>query len=210
MMMRRISFLVLVLVMGCGGGKATTNAPPAPATNTPPPVLAGQTVMVFPVQRGYVPVADATQQHYAIDTGKLDAEIAYWLPQMGNAKWILPATIQRSITRSPTLGVDMNNLSVGVFQRAQVKRIGDPLFGDLRKLAAVHDATIALIPVAAENIGTTPATARTQIATAVINAMDGTVIWFGVLEGEDPEARGDASIASAAQTFARKLSGKRN
>jgi hypothetical protein len=209
-MMRRFSILGLVLIAACGGSKATENAPPAPATNTPPPVLAGQTVMVFPVQRGYVPVADPTQQHFAIDASKLDAEIAYWLPQMGNAKWILPATIQRSITRSPTLGVDMHNLSVAVFQRAQVKRIGDPLFGDLRKLAAVHDASIALIPVAAENIGTTPAAARTQIATAVINALDGTVIWFGVIEGDDPDARGDASMAGAAQTFARKFSGKRN
>jgi hypothetical protein len=209
-MMRRLSFLLLALGAACGGSKTADNAPPAPATNTPAPVLAGQTVMVFPVQRGSVPIADAAQQHYALDTDKLNAELAYWLPQLaGNAKWILPAAIQRAITRSPTLGVDMNNLAVTAFQRAQVKRIGDPLFGDLRKLAAVLDAPIAVIPVAAEFIGATEADSRAQIATAVINAMDGTVVWFGVIEG-DTEARGDASIASAAQTFARKFSGKKN
>ena len=207
-MRRRFSFLLLALAAACGG-KSNASAPPAPLA-TPAPILAGQTIMIFPVQQGFVPNPTATQQHFPLDGSKLDAELAYWLPQIaGNARWILPATIQRSISRSPTLGVNINNLSVAAFQRAQVKRIGDPLFGDLRKLAAVFDAPIAVIPVAAENIGLSQEVARTQIATAVINAMDGTVLWFGVIESE-PEARGDAAIASAAQAFARAFAGKKN
>ena len=208
-MRRRFSFLLLALLTACGGASRNEKAPPAP-TATPAPVLAGQTIMLFPVQQGGVPVADAAMQHYSLDSEKLDAELAYWIPQLaGNARWILPATLQRAVSRSPTLGVNINSLSVGVFQRAQVKRIGDPLFGDLRKLAAVMDARIAVIPVAAEYIGPAQTDARTQIATAVIDAMDGTVIWFGVMESE-PEARGDAAIASAAQVFARKFAGKKN
>jgi hypothetical protein len=195
--------------MAAGCGSARREAPPVPASE-PAPVLVGQTVMVFPVQRGYVPVADTMARHFTIDTGALDAELGYWLPQAAaNVRWTLPETIQRAITRSPTLGVDINNLEVSSFRRGQVKRVGDPLFGDLRKLASVLDARFAVIPVAAEAIGATPADARVQIATAVLDAMSGTVLWFGVLEATEPGGQ-QAGLASAAQAFARAFSGRRN
>ena len=205
----RVLFATSLILIAACGGKRPSAAPPAPTT-APAPVLTGLTVMVFPTQRGPVAVADTTAKHFGLPSEKLDAEVAYWLPQLaGSVKWILPASIQRSITRSPTLAVDINNLAVTAFHRAQVKRIGDPLFGDLRKLAAVLDARIAVIPVAAEYIGSTPATARPQIATAVIDALDGTVLWYGVLQGDTP-AQDEAAIASAAQAFARAFAGKRN
>ena len=94
-------------------------------------------------------------------------------------------------------------------QPAQVKRIGDPLFGDLRRLAAVLNARLALIPVAAESIGRTEGEARVQVATAIIDALDGTVLWFGITESE-ADARGpEAGLASVAQVMARQLGGRR-
>jgi hypothetical protein len=208
--MNKVAYVALgltLVVTACGA--RPERAPPTPTTS-PAPVMAGQTVMVFPVQYGNVPVAQATLQHFPIEQEKLDAELAYWLPQQaGNVRWLLPAAIQRAISRSPTLGVDIKNLAVGSFQRAQVKRIGDPLYGDLRKLAAVLDARFAIIPVAAEKIGTTEADARVQVATAVIDALNGTVLWFGVIES-DVDARGEAGIASAAQAVARAFGGRKN
>jgi hypothetical protein len=197
----------LLLVAACSRPQT---APPVPAASTAP-VLIGETVMIFPVQRGSVPVADTSARHFAVAQDKLDAELAYWLPQQANSvRWILPEQIQRSITRSPTLQIDIHNLGVGAFQRAQVKRVGDPLFGDLRKLSAVLDARVAVIPVAAELIGGSPETARVQVATAVIDALSGNVLWFGVIEG-DADARGaEAGVASAAQAFARTFAPKRN
>jgi hypothetical protein len=197
------------LTAGCGGTRQR-GAPPAP-TSSPAPVLVGYRAMVLPTQRGPVPVADPQAQHFPLPADKLDAEIAYWLPELAGAvNWILPAAIQRAITRSPTLGVDMRNLGVSSFHRAQVKRIGDPLFGDLRRLAAVLDARIAVLPVAAEFIGPTQADARVQIATAVIDTFDGTVLWYGVLESAADAKGGDVAIASAAQAFARAFAGRRN
>jgi hypothetical protein len=199
---------VMLVAAGCGGMRPE-RAPPPPTTS-PAPVMAGQTVMIFPVQYGNVPVAQATLQRFPVEKEKLDAEIAYWLPQQaGTVRWLLPSAIQRVISRSPTLGVDIKNLAVGSFQRAQVKRIGDPLYGDLRKLAAVLDARFAVIPVAAEQIGASEADARVQVATALIDALNGTVLWFGVIESA-ADARGEAGIASAAQAIARAFSGKKN
>ena len=209
--MRRltVALLTLALLGGCAGARPR-GAPPAPTT-APAPVLTGFTVMLFPTQRGPVPVADATLRHFPLAGDKLDAEIGYWLPQTApGVKWIMPRTIQRALARSPALAVDIQNLAVGSFHRAQVKRIGDPLFGDLRRLAAVLDARMAVIPVAAEYIGATPASARVQIATAVIDALDGTVFWYGVIESA-PDAIGeDVALASAAQAFARAFAGRRN
>jgi hypothetical protein len=90
-----------------------------------------------------------------------------------------------------------------------VKRVGDPLFGDLRKLASVLDARIAIIPVASQAIGKTTADAKVQVATAVIDAMSGNVIWFGVHEATETGGS-QAGIASAAQVVARAFAGKRN
>jgi hypothetical protein len=206
--MKKALFVTLLAVAGCGA--RSDKAPPVPAA-TPAPVLISQTVMVFPVQRGSVPVADATMQRSPIAIDKLDAEIAYWLPELANTvKWTLPAAIQRAITRSPSLAIDINNLAVGSFQRAQVKRVGDPLFGDLRKLAAVLDTRIAVIPVAAERLAAPGQPARVQIATAVLDALSGNVIWFGVIESDAEATAEDAGIASAAQAMARAFAGKRN
>lgn len=206
-MKRNLIFTALIALAACSRQQA---APPVPAASTAP-VLIGETVMIFPVQRGSVPVADTSARHFGVAQDKLDAELAYWLPQLANGvRWVLPEQIQRSITRSPTLQIDINNLGVGAFQRAQVKRVGDPLFGDLRKLSAVLDARVAVIPVAAELIGSTPETARVQVATAVLDALSGNVLWFGVIES-DTDARGaEAGVASAAQAFARAFAPKRN
>ena len=127
-MKSRILCFPILLVAACGaGGRA---APPVPAPATAP-VLSGQAVMVFPVQHGLVPVGDTAARHYPIDADVLNAEIAYWLPELaGNVRWILPAAIQRAVSRSPTLGVDINRLDLKVdarSPRSQVLRvIGQP------------------------------------------------------------------------------------
>jgi hypothetical protein len=203
------SATLFALTAACGGARQRA-APPEPTTR-PAPVLTGYKVMLFPTQRGPVPVADAQKQHFPLDAEKLDAEIAYWLPELARSvNWVMPNTLQRAVERSPTLGVDIRKLAVTSFQRAQVKRIGDPLFSELRGLAAVTEARIAVIPVAAELIGATRGDARAQVATAVIDTFDGTVLWYGVLEGDAGTQGDDAALASAAQAFARAFAGKRN
>jgi len=106
------------------------------------------------------------------------------------------------------LSIDPRALAVGSFQRAQVRRIGDPLFGDLRRLAAVLDAQLAVVPIAAEFLGPDAAAAAPTVAAAVINALDGTVVWFGIIEGTEKGVGSEGAIATAAQAFARAFADK--
>lgn len=164
--------------------------------------------MVFPVQDGVIPSADSLR-HWPADRAALDAEIAYWLPQNApRTKWILPERMDKTLARSPGMGIDIRGLAVGSFQRAQVRRIGDPLFGDLARLSAILEARLAVIPVGAEWAGAARETALLRIAAAVIDARSGDVIWFGVIEGSEQGAGSQAAVASAAQAFARAFAGR--
>lgn len=186
------------LIGGCGAH----HAPPV-ANALTAPTLGTTGVLLLPVQDGAVPTADTTMRHWPVDRAALNGEIAYWIQQSKSAKkWVLPATIARSLARNPGLEIKPNELAVGSFQHAQVKRIGDPLFGDLRRLAGVFDAAVAVIPIAAEYLGKTQDSATVNIATAVINPLDGNVVWFGVISGSEKGVRSEAAMASAAQAFA--------
>lgn len=200
---------MLLSAILCACGAATPRAQPPLPTAESAPSLRGATAMVFPVQNAGVPVRDAQQRRWAADRTAIDAEIAYWLQQGApGVKWVLPAQIDRTIARSPMLDIDPRALAVGVFQHAQVKRIGDPLFGDLARLAAVLQAKFAVVPVAAEFVGTSPDSAVLNIATAVIDPTDGDVMWFGVIAGTDMGVGSGAAVASAAQSFARAFAGR--
>ena len=190
------------LVLAACGPKA---APPAANESPRPPALTGATVLVLPVHPGTVPTPDAVNVNFRADgVDGLDAEIAYWLPESaGRVHWVLPDAIDRALARSPGLNIDTRNLAVQSFRRMQVRRIGDPLFGDLRRLGAILDARFALIPVAAEFRPTTGDRGRIDIAAAIIDTERGDVVWFGVVSGEEGTA-GDAAVTtSAAQSFAR-------
>lgn len=201
----RLGPLLLALVAaGCAG---RARVPPPPAAESAPS-LRGATAMVFPVQNAAVPVHDAGVRRWPADRAQVDAEIAYWLQQgTPRTKWILPETIDRTLARSPMLNINPRSLAIGSFERAQVRRIGDPLFGDLARLAAILQARLAVLPIGAEFIGASADSAVLNIATAVIDATDGDVIWFGVIASSE-KGVGSAAIASAAQAFARAFADK--
>ena len=165
--------------------------------------------MIFPVQDGAVPSPDASARHWPVERAALDAEIGFWLEQTApRTKWLMPEAIDRALARSPGLAINPRALSVSVFQHAQVRRIGDPLFGDLYRLAAVLSANVAVVPVGAEYIGLDAGQAVLTIAAAVINPQDGTVIWFGIIAGGEKGVDSQGAVASAAQAFARAFADK--
>ena len=195
----------LVVLLACS--KAASNVP---AVNQPVrmPDLTGQSVLLLPVQPGAVPSATVTVPGSVRLDGvsRLDAELAYWLMDRASAvRWVLPEAIERTLSRSPAIDIKPRALEVSAFRRTQVKRIGDPLFGDLHRLSSIFDARLALVPVAAEFKLTGAEHGRIEIALALIETGFGQVIWFGVLSGDDGAATDAALAASAAQRVANAI-----
>lgn len=184
----------LVLAPACGPRRAPP--PTADQPQAPPPPLTGASVMVLPAQLRYAEPA----------LEPLDEEIGYWLGERGpRTLWVLPPAIDRALARNPTLGIRPRALAVDVFAVAEVRNIGDPLFGDLRRLAALLDARLALVPTHAAYVPQPQGPGRIEITAALIDTFGGRVLWFGVVAGE-PGPLGDRStLASAAESLARAV-----
>src|SRR5688500_3395544 len=165
----------------------TAEAPTAGLDRGGVPSLRGVQVMLLPVQstRGI--------------TGNVDAELADALGARGEGvRWLLPPALRAVLARSPATDVPLDALPVGVFLQAEVERIGDPLYGQLRRLAALADGRLALIPVevrhrpdAAERPG------AIEVVATLIDTSNGVVFWFGVVEG-DPGAGSDPRALATA------------
>lgn len=176
----------LPLVLVCAT-LAACGSPPRPDMPTLPAVgLAGQRVVVFPVQRALVP-------------GEPDRELSYAVEaRAGTSRWVLPEALEASIARSPGVDVPVRDLPVDIFFRAEVDRIGDPLYGMIRRAASLSDARTALIPLSvswrAPVVDETGATipGAVEVYGALINVLTGEVIWSGVREGpaEGPDDPG--------------------
>src|SRR5690606_28293579 len=115
-----------------------------------------------------------------------------------------PEHIAAAVARAPALGIPPRSLAVSVFHHAEVRNIGDPLFGDLRRLGALVEARYAILPVAAGYV-TRAEGARVEVAAAIIDTLGGRVLWFGVVAGDVGEQASPALVASAAQALARTL-----
>lgn len=166
-----------------------------PGTPGKPLDLRGARVMVLPVQAVHGV------------TGDVDGEIAFALRERGPlTAWVFPSELEAALARNRGLGVRLDALPVGIFRRAQVKRVGDPLYGELRRLAALSGADVALVPIEVRvrpgGAGTPPAV---EIMTAAIDARLGSVLWFGVVSSPEPGPYGPPPLALAADALARAL-----
>lgn len=131
-----------------------------------------------------------------------DAELAHAFRARGESvSWFFPPQLEELLQRSPGVSARIRDLPVGMFLQAEVERIGDPLFGDLRRLAAMTGAEVAIIPVQLQYGGE----GLYQIAVAILSARTGRVSWFGVVEGEQGGAESPAVLASVAEAAARTI-----
>jgi hypothetical protein len=190
---------------------ASSPAPPASDVQQQPfPDIGGQRIMLLPVQR-IVPAvsppaaADSTRPARALSGESLQAlesELAYWLPEhAARTRWVLPDEIVRASEGSAALQMNVRDLSVHDFQRSRLQTIGDPLYGDLRKIAVVTDARLALLPIGAVWIPEIGGSGRVHIAAALIDTMGGRVLWYGVAAGDAGAMDDAATVASAARAL---------
>ena len=177
-----------------GACARTAPAPEAGTSLGTPPDLRGTRVMVLPVQenRG-VP-------------GDPDAEIAFALKGRSRGiEWAFPPELTRALERSPGLDTDSHGFPWPVFEEAEVRRVGDPLYGQLRRLAAVVDAQVALIPVRASLEADSVGAQAVRLSAALIQVRTGRVLWFGVAQGDAGAPRDPRALASTVDRLARTL-----
>jgi hypothetical protein len=182
----------MVLAIASTGCGQRLGQPPSPGqARGRVPDLAGSTVLVFPVQlRSGVP-------------GDPDAEIAFALEAAGGrTTWVGPDALRDHMARAPGVQLRVEGLPVDMFLAGEVLRIGDPLFGFIRRMAVLDDASWALLPVAARFRPATPeAPSAVEFVAALIETQTGRVVWHGVTEGfgarDDP-----AALAAAAERLA--------
>ncbi|MEM7416741.1 MAG: hypothetical protein AAF389_14645 [Gemmatimonadota bacterium] len=198
--LRRITSVVmvgaaLIWSAGCGGG---TKPPPAPGeARGVPPDLRGTRVIVLPVQQNLgVP-------------GDVDAEVAFALrSKTEDIEWVWEEEVQRILQRSPAIQAQTRGLPVGSFLVAEVDRVGDPLFGQLRRMSGLVDGGAVLLPVqaslgpAGDVEGAAP---RVRLHAALIEPRTGRVVWYGVEEGGDFPAEDPRALASAVEALAQSL-----
>ncbi|HEX6133567.1 MAG TPA: hypothetical protein VFZ24_06375 [Longimicrobiales bacterium] len=205
----------LIWALALAAAACSSASPPAAdVAQRPFPDIGGAGVMLLPVQR----IVPAIAPPAAVDTTRavmalsgeslatLEAELAYWLPEHARrVQWVLPEAIERAMRGSAALRINVRDLPVRDFQRSRLEFIGDPLYGELRRVAAVMDARLALLPLGALWIPEVGGTGRVHVAAALIDTMGGAVLWYGVAAGDTGAADDASAIASAAQALARQV-----
>lgn len=191
---RAAAVFTLAVVASCGGRVE----PPTPdQPQALPPDLSGAAVMVLPAQPA--PGIPASGD----PVPGLDGEIAFWLAEKApRVSWTFPPELDRALARTPSMEVRIRALAVSSFHRGEVRRIGDPLFGDLRGLGALVGSRFALVPVAAGWRPDTSGSGRVEIRTALIDTHGGRVLWSGVVAGERGPEGSRETAASAAEALA--------
>jgi hypothetical protein len=202
---------MIALLAACAKGAAP---PSADARQAGFPDVGGHTVMLLPVQRVVPTLALPAQADTLVRPAslsaeslqELEAELSYWLPEQATrVKWVLPDAVERAVSRSPTLEVRVRDLPVRDFQVASVRTVGDPLYGDLRRISLVNDARLALLPIGAVWIAETGGLWRVHLAATLIDTFGGNVLWQGVVAGDAVERNASAGIASVARQLAARI-----
>ncbi len=180
--------------------------------------LSGQTVLVLPVQYvvpaagGYAGGASNPQAAARL----ADSEIAFALSERaGRATWVLPQQQIAALKRRPWMQVNPVALSADEVRSEgdKLRDIRDPLYGEIRLIAALFDARMAVWPLEIfyekgneGRGGRGGRGGRLAIRTVLLDARAGVVLWQGLVRGDDQPPTSPGALAAAAQAFAIRVS----
>lgn len=178
----------VALTAACGGARSGSETD-RPGPTSPPVDLTGAMVMLLPTQS---------------EPRSLDAELGFWLGELApRTEWIPPARLQSIVDRSPGWRVQLDALPAGIAEVDGRQRVQEPLFSHLRRLGAMVDTRLALIPFA-EEVSDTSGVAL-EVTALLVDVVGGRVAWMGTVRGSAAPTGGRPSVASAAEALARAL-----
>ncbi len=183
--------------------------------------LSGQTVLVLPVQYvvsaagGYAGGASNAQAAARL----ADSEIAFALSERaGRATWVLPQQQIEALKRRPWMQVNPIAQSADEARSEwdKLRDIRDPLYREIRMIAALFDARLAVWPLEifyekgadgrGGRAGRGGRGGRLVIRTVLLDARAGVVLWQGLVRGDDQPPTSPGALAAAAQAFAIRVS----
>jgi hypothetical protein len=194
----------ILAAVACSGG---SNDEPAPAAGFS--ILSGQTVLVLPVQYiRQVPGGWPGEAPKAEDAARqADVEIAFALGEHGGrARWVTADQLVLTLNRRPGITVDPFALSAGEAREkgGNLKDIKDPLYGEIRVLAALFDSRYTLLPLEIVYMeADEEQSASLGLRTFLLDARRGDILWYGIVREQSDEPPASAgALASLAQQFA--------
>ena len=192
---RTLVLALAVAVTACG----KPEPPPSPDLPQPAvPNLAGLDVMVLPAQPG----------PGGVPTGFDEALGEALLAGAPTVAWILPPELDRALSRAPWLNIRPRALSVSILRNPETERIGDPLYGDLRRLGSVVDARYAVVIYQAAHVAPADSVGgygRIEVAASIIDTVGGRILWRGLLAGERGPRNDEVVLATVVQEIVRMI-----
>lgn len=151
--------------------------PPAPALLLSP--LAGQSIPVLPVT--YLVVDSAAGSGMPTDLHSrlrwADSLIGEVLQMRGpEVTWLLGDELRRIARRAPGTVNDPDKMGQAMLRADGLKRIPDPLFSQMRMLAALTNGRQVMVP-AAVRFQTVPGGIRAEVVLVLADARSGALLW---------------------------------
>lgn len=175
--LRLPSIAALLLLLAAPLAAQQPKAPPAPALLVAP--LAGLSVPVLPVSyliadsgaNPALPVGLRVRLRWA---DSLIGEVLQGRgPEVG---WLLPDELRRVARRAPGTVSDPDRMGQAMLRAEGFKRIPDPLFSQLRALAAMTNARQVMIPAAVRFTAVAEGV-RAEVVLVLGDARNGVLLW---------------------------------
>lgn len=199
---KAIVLLATLALSACGPRHADESAPQDPLLAipiAPLPIgsLAGSSALLLTT--GAVVFGDSAQSLLPRRTALLEAANAALDTALRRdareVTWQGLAEQRRMIRRNPAINVDPDRLPTSYLVAAE-EQVPEPLWSDIRLLAALTGARFAVVP-AVVRINGTPAAPQATFAMVAVDARTGRIVWKGRAESR-VAATTDAAFAAAA------------
>jgi hypothetical protein len=180
----------LIGVVSCGGS-APAETGPAPAAPLPTAGLAGQQVAVFPltllVTDDALPWRDAVGVRRAA-LARADSLLLEALQERApEVTWISPEQLRRAARRGAGTFADPDQMATALLRSPSLRRLPEPLWSQMRQLAAVAGDRYVMVPAALVFVPGTADLGRAELTVALADVRSGEIGWRTVANAEASE-----------------------
>jgi hypothetical protein len=190
---RRFVPLLALLSAGACSRSRPADVPPEPTAPLPTAGLAGQKVVVFPLtliaadeHLGWQ--APLTPRRAALD--RADSVLGAMLTSRSpEVTWVLPPELRQAARRGVGVTSDPDQMATSILRSANLRQIPDPLWSQLRTLAAIAGDRYVLVPASLFFLPVKDGApgGRAELTLVIADVRTGAIGWRTVARGEGPD-----------------------